>query len=185
MQHRSIGEKWFRAFQRGTVSEYPPVIDASKYGGLAIPGEVCYLATKAVLGRGNVHQLEMSTHSNTGVDIKGFKFGQAGGTRDTYASIRYDEEHPGNLLVTNRRVSFVSVPAVFIDIEPQKILSVAFLEQYVMVRTNLTSDDSKNLLAFRITGEQPAWLFASAAFRLRMGDSALAPESLITPPASV
>ena len=184
-EKRANWEKWFRAFQKGTISEYTPVLDASKYGGLMIPGEVCYLATKAVLGRGNVHQLEMSSHSSSGLDIKGVKLEQAGGKKDTYSSIRYDEEHPGNLLVTNKRVTFVSVPAVFLDIEPPNILSVAFWEnEYVMVRTNLTSDDSKNLLAFRITGEQPAWLFASAVFRLRVGDSAPAPESLITPPTS-
>ena len=179
-------EKWFRAFQSGIVSEYPPVIDASKYGGLMIAGELCYLATKAVLGRGNVYQLEISTQRDTGLDIKGVKLVQAAGKKESYSSIRYDEEHPGNLLVTNKRVSFVSVPAVLLDIEPRQIMSVAFWEkEYVMIRTNLTSDDSKNLFAFRITGEQPAWLFASGIFRLRVGDSTPASESLITPPTSI
>lgn len=168
--------KWSRAFESGNVSEYPPAMDAREYGGLMVPGEVCYFAAQAVYGRGSVHQLEISIQGNRGVEFKGLKLGQAKGTKNTYSSVQYDEEHPGNLLVTNKRVSFASKPAILLDIAPSQILSVAFQDDYVMVRTNLTSDDTKNLISFRIKGELPAWLFASAIFRLPLGNTAFAPE---------
>jgi hypothetical protein len=52
---------------------------------------------------------------------------------------------------------------------------VAFTGQYVMMRTSLTADESKNLVAIRIAGELPAWLFASAIYRATADYAASAP----------
>jgi hypothetical protein len=158
--------KWYAAFHSGSVSEYPRVI-ASSFGYPLRPDELGYLATElAVLGRGSAHQLEISESSDAGVDLRGVKFGQAAGTKDSYSTIRYDENHPGTLLITNQRVSFISAPSVFLDLLPREILAVAWNGQFVMMRTNLSIDDSKNLIAIRIAGDLPSWLFASAIFRL-------------------
>jgi hypothetical protein len=161
-----LWNSFYRAFYNGVASEYP-IMDASRYGYFVRPGEVCYLLTQmAILGRGNAHQLEISQQSNAGLDLKGIKLGQATDRKDSYATIQYDETHPGTLVVSNQRLSFISAPSVFLEVKPEQIVSVAWLGQYVMIRTSLNADDGKNLVAIRIAGEMPSWLFASAIFRL-------------------
>jgi hypothetical protein len=175
-----IWNKWFRAFQNGTTADYPK-LDASRFGYLLKPGEICYMATaRAVLGRGSAHQLEITESTNAGVDLKGIKFGQAAGTKDTYTTVRYDESHAGTLVITNQRVSFVSAPSLFIDILPEQILSIAWLQQYVMMRTNANADDSKNLVSIRIVVDVPPWVFASAIFRLK-ADNPTLPVPVVNP----
>ena len=135
-------------------------------------GEVCYVATaQAILGCSNAHQLEVSQQRNAGLEFKGVKFGESVGTKETYSSIQYDENHPGTLIVSNKRVSFISAPSVLLDIFPGQIVSVAWTGPHVLIRTNISSDDNKNLFAFRLTGTLPSWLFASAIFRLGLGDA--------------
>lgn len=170
---------WYNAFLNGSVSEYPK-INSGSFGYIPRQGEICCMATtKAVLGRGNAHQLEITRSSNAGVDLKGVTFGQAAGTKDSYSTIDYDESHIGTLLISNQRVSFISPPSVFIEIVPEQILSIGWLEQYVMMRTGVSSDESKNLIAIRIADELPAWLFAAAIFRLKADSSSPPARGLI------
>jgi hypothetical protein len=173
--------RWYSAFLKGSSSEYPQV-NASSFGYLLRPGEVCYIASaQAVLGRGSAHQLEITESADAGVDLKGVKFGKAAGTKDTYSTVRYDENHLGSLIVSNQRVSFISPPSIFIELLPEHILSIGWLDQYVIMRTNVSTDDTKNLVAIRIT-DLPAWIFASSIFRLKADN--LSPVPPTSPPAA-
>lgn len=162
----ALWNKFYRALQNGSRSDYPR-IDAGSFSIPLKPGEVCYaFTTHAILGRGMAHQLEISRGSNAGLEIKAIKLGQSKNVKDSYSTIRYDEKHPGGLIVTNLRIVFLSAPEVFLDFAAGQVLSVAWVEQYVMLRTNISSDESKNLLAFRIEGKEfPSWVFAAAIFR--------------------
>ena len=183
---------WFHAFQSGESSKYPTadVADITKLGFLSRPNEVCYVATnQAVLSRGNSRQLELSTQSNSGVELKGIKLGQATTTKETYSSVQYDRR-TGSLLVTDQRVVFISVSETsaqstaeygLIEVKPQQIQDAAWSGTHVLLRTNLTSDENQNLLVFQITGELPAWLFAAAMFRLGVGSDASAPNPILPP----
>lgn len=171
----ALWNKYYRAFQNGIMSDYPR-IDAGSFPIPLKPEEVCYaFTTHAILGRGMAHQLEISRESNAGLGIKAIKLGRSKNVKDSYSTIRYDEKHPGGLVVTNLRIVFLSAPTVFLDFAPGQVLSVAWVEQYVMLRTNISSDESKNLLAFRIEEREfPSWVFAAAIFRAK-ADSVSAP----------
>jgi hypothetical protein len=167
--------RWFWAFKNGTVSEYP-TFDSTKYGLMMRPGEVCYLAAQgAILGRGNAHQLEISEGSNAGIDLRGLQIGGRQGRRDSYSAIVYDETHPGTLLITSQRITFVSPPSVFLEVTPSQIVTAAWSGNYVMLRTTMTQDENKNLLAFSLTNRGPSWLYVSAMLRLAQDHSESTP----------
>ena len=169
-RNESIQQSWnkfYNAFMNGAAADYPNP-KASDYGFMLQPGERAYMGTtRAVMGVGNTHQLERTESTSVGLDFKAAQTGMTAATKDSYATIRYNDDHPGSLMISNQRVSFVSARGVFIDLSPDKIQSVACNDQFVMMRTTLTPDETKNLIAIRIDEGIPAWLFAAAIHRLR------------------
>jgi hypothetical protein len=102
----------------------------------------------------------------SGIDLKALKPGGKEDRKDSYATIVYDESHPGTLLITSQRITFVSPPSVFLDIAPSQIVTAAWSGTCITLRKTITPDENKNLLAFSLTNRGPAWLYVSAMLRL-------------------
>lgn len=173
---------YYQALTGGNSSAYP-TMEATNLGIFMRSNEICYLALpRTTIGRGIVHQLEHSAETEANFDGRVVKFGGKTGLKDSYSTIRYDDRHPGNLVITNQRIVFVSPPAIFLEVLAREIVTVAWNERYVMIRTSVLSDDDKDVLAFSIDPSVPAWLVAAAAFRIQVDSGVATNIATLSPP---